>query len=611
MTDSVTILPILPCDIEMKNPHWYTYLHSGEPAAGYAEAEMKKKQSMYSVRTMMLIIGLLIPMNLVTLIMSAMAVQGLVSQMKQNTEGTLRVYMSQIDAALTSAATRSTFICQDSIDSIHLASRLPEKQAAKDKDMQAIIRLSNTYRDYLKENSRVAGMFAVYPQQRDQVIADSKYSFSKHRETFQEYLDSRIQDERSLNKWETMTVEDGSMLFYMSRFKNGYYGVWYDLNDLVKALKIENGEELFTFADKTGSILYASQAMQALAGEEETQKLSIEENASGRYERTSVISSTSGLTITRYLSLEKVLNAFPVMLRIMLIMSLLGLFALPIILYYMTRWIIRPVQKLNDAMEQVSQGNMDFRIEEGLRGSEFERMNREFNHMMEDVSRLKIDVYEQQLEKQNIRLKFLSQQIQPHFILNTLNILYSYEKEEFPLIQKMILCLSRYFRYIVNANMDEVPLKAEMEHIRNYFEIQQARYPDTFFSFVEYDEEIANCLVPPLLIQNFAENSIKHSIKIGNHINIFVIAQQYEGNKIRVRMLDTGQGIDQELIDKIAVFQKTGIRQEGLGVGIQNAIERLNVLYGADTSFEISRDQPHGTRVEIVLPLKLGEDDEE
>lgn len=571
---------------------------------------MKKKPSMYSVRTMMLIIILLIPMNLVTLIMSALAVQGLVSQMKQNTEGTLRVYTSQIDAAITSAAARVTFISQDSIDSIYLASRTPERPGEHDRNMQAVVKLSNTYNDYLKENNRVGGMFSIYPEQGDQVISDNKYSFSKHREVMQEYLDAKIRDERALSRWETMQTEDSANLFYMLRFKNGYYGVWFDLNELVRALKIEDETELLAISDASGNVLYTSPSASGLIGSALPKPGTRSNDEISRYEVISASSATSGLTITRYLSLEKVMNAFPLMLRVMLVFSLLGLLALPIILYYMTRWVIRPVQKLNDAMEQVSQGNMDFRIEEGLQGSEFERMNREFNHMMEDVSRLKIDVYEQQLEKQNIRLKFLSQQIQPHFILNTLNILYSYEKDEFPLIQKMILCLSRYFRYIVNANMDEVPLKAEMDHIRNYFEIQQARYPDTFFSFVEYDEEIANCLVPPLLIQNFAENSIKHSIKIGNHINIFVIAQKYEGNKVRVRMLDTGQGIDQELIDKINVFRKTGVRQEGLGVGIQNAIERLNVLYGADTTFEITRDQPHGTRVEIVLPFKLGEDED-
>lgn len=582
---------------------------------------------MYSVRAMMLIVILLIPMNLVTLVMSVIAVRGMVSQLRENTEGTLRVYMSQIDSALTTAAVRSTFICQDNIDSIYLASRSRASEDTDDKKWQSIVKLSNEYNDYLKENGWVAGMFSVYPEQGDQVIGDNRYSFSKRRQTMQDYLDTRASQRRALGKWECMKTEDDTMLFYMSGFKNSCYGVWFDLNELVKLLKITEGDAALTFTDSSGDIVYETAAAGQLKNVPDENRDPAQESdgysdllrgtdlgiirRNNEYDTVSVSSEVSGLTLTQAISFQKVLSAFPAILRVMLIMSIAALFILPVILFYMSKWVVQPIRKLNDAMEQISQGNMDYRIEEGLPGSEFERINREFNHTMEEVSRLKIDVYEQELEKQAIRLKFLSQQIQPHFILNTLNILYSYEQDEFPLIQKMILCLSRYFRYIVNANRDEVPLKAEMEHIRNYFEIQQARYPDTFFAFVEYDETIAGCMVPPLLIQNFAENSIKHSIKIGNHINIFVIAQPYEKNQVRIRMLDTGQGIDQELIDKINIFRKTGVRQEGLGVGIQNAIERLSVLYGADTEFSISRDEPHGTRIEIVLPLKFGEDEEE
>jgi len=242
---------------------------------------------------------------------------------------------------------------------------------------------------------------------------------------------------------------------------------------------------------------------------------------------------------------------------------------------------------------------------------EFTQINKSFNRMMDQVSDLKIHVYEVQLEKQQIKMKFLSQQIQPHFILNTLNILYSYEQEEYPLIQKMILLLSRYFRYIVNANSDFVTLKEEMDHIRNYFDIQQVRYPETFFAMVEYAEEIEDCLVPPLLIQNFAENSIKHSIRIGNHIDIFVIAQKYDEEHLRIRMLDTGEGINETTLKKIKLFQETGEHQPGLGIGIQNAIERLKVLYGLNTSFEIGRDEPHGTRISIILPIHHAEDEDE
>lgn len=127
---------------------------------------------------------------------------------------------------------------------------------------------------------------------------------------------------------------------------------------------------------------------------------------------------------------------------------------------------------------------------------------------------------------------------------------------------------------------------------------------------VEYDEEIEECLVPPLLIQNFAENSVKHSIKIGNHIDIFVIAQKLDEKHIRIRMLDTGEGINEEVIRKIECFRETGQYQKGLGVGIQNAIERLKVLYGVETSFEIARDEPHGTRITIVLPIRTAKADD-
>ncbi len=564
----------------------------------------KEKKTMYSVRFMMIIIGLIIPMNLVTLLMSAFSVQSLFTQMKENTEGTLRVYMSQIDAELTSASTRSIFISQDGVDSVYLASRSEGEKKENDRVLQSIVRLSNEFNDYMHENSRVGGMYAIYPQIDEIVFSDNRYSYSKDKDAVLAYLKERISSERSIYKWECVQFGNEAKIFYMHIYKNGYYGVWYDLDYLLNVMKIPQEDDYLALTDREGSILFATGVMQELLEERGTDLAGF----SGGYEEISIASANSPLVLVRMLSMEKVFHAFPALLRVMLFLSLLGIFVLPVILYYLRRWIIQPVRELDEAIEQISLGNMDYRIKEGRQGSEFDRINRAFNRMMEDVSRLKIDVYEEQLEKQHIRLKFLSQQIQPHFILNTLNILYSYDQDEYPLIQKMILCLSRYFRYIVNANRDEVPLKAEMDHIRNYFEIQQARYPDTFFSFVEYDEDIGECMVPPLLIQNFAENSIKHSIKIGNHIDIVVIAQRYGDDKIRVRMMDTGQGIDQEIVDKINEFQRTGVRQEGLGVGIQNAIERLKVLYGAETEFQIYRDKPHGTRIEIVLPLKMGEE---
>ena len=185
--------------------------------------------------------------------------------------------------------------------------------------------------------------------------------------------------------------------------------------------------------------------------------------------------------------------------------------------------------------------------------------------MMEQVKTLKIDVYEKELEKKDIMMRYLSQQIQPHFVLNAMNILYSYEPEEYELSQKMILYISRYFRYIVNTNEEFVTLSMEMNHIRNYFEIQKARFPGLFYSIVEYDEDLRNALIPPLLVQNFAEDSIKHSLKIGNKITIFVITDVIEGDdgekKMRIRLVDTGEGMPGEVLSEIEAFKRTGERQ--------------------------------------------------
>ena len=121
---------------------------------------------------------------------------------------------------------------------------------------------------------------------------------------------------------------------------------------------------------------------------------------------------------------------------------------------------------------------------------------------------------------------------------------------------------------------------------------------------MEWDEELDNCLIPPLLIQNFVENAIKHSLMIGNSIDIFVIAKKMGDEKIQIFVADTGKGISDEILEKIKRFRETKQYQDGLGVGIQNAIERLEVLYEGKAELKIGRDRPNGTRVELILERK-------
>lgn len=562
--------------------------------------KIKEIWSMSTFRLLFLVIAVVIPLNILTLILSNTAVREVELQITAETQNVLKLYMNQIDGAMERITAKMHLLAVDDADFAYINNKDFTDSAEYYNQVQAMVGLHSTFKDALQDNSLITGIYVVYPQKEFQVIRSVQtHTTAAYRDELAAYI-YRVADgdgQEELGEWKVEIFGGKPMLLFTSRYKNAYYGAWMELETLAQVFKFtESGtasRNLFVAGEE---IVYDSEI-----------RVKGETAAGDNYVRVEAVSRYADFSIVELLPKSALADALPGMLRVLQVASFLALAILPVLLVLMNRWSIIPIGRLTSAMREIEAGNMDYRIEESSEGSEFEQINRNFNRMMNEVSKLKVSVYEEKLEKQQIKMRFLSQQIQPHFILNAMNILYSYEQDEYPLIQKMILCLSKYFRYIVNANSEFVELHEEMDHIRNYFEIQQVRYPETFFAMAEYDEEIADCLVPPLLIQNFAENAIKHSLKIGNRIDIFVIAQKMGDDIVRIRMLDTGEGINQELLEKVNRFRKTGEYQEGLGVGIQNAVERLAVLYGAETTFEITRDEPHGTRIEIRLPLHHAE----
>lgn len=554
---------------------------------------------MSTFRLLFLVIAVTIPLNILTLMLSNTAVQDVERQISAETQNALALYMNQIDGAMERITSKMHLLAVDDEDFARINNKEITDTTEYYNQLQAMVNLHGAFKDVLQDNSLVTGVYVVFPRKEFNILESAPAHFVTYKKALADYLYQVAAGEghEELRRWKVESFDGRPVLLFTANYKNAYYGAWIELGYLAKTFK-------FTEGDFASGILFTDGGQTVYDAEGRTE----EDMAAGEnYVRVEAVSRYAELSIVQLLSKSEIANALPEMIRVLQAASFLALAILPVLIVSMSKWSIAPIRRLTAAMTEIEAGNMEFRIEESSAGSEFEQINRNFNHMMDEVSKLKIDVYEEKLEKQQIKMRFLSQQIQPHFILNAMNILYSYEQEEYPLIQKMILCLAKYFRYIVNANSEFVELHEEMDHIRNYFEIQQVRYPTTFFAMVEYDEEIADCLVPPLLIQNFAENAIKHSLKIGNRIDIFVIAQKLGEDAVRIRMMDTGEGINEELIEKVRRFRRTGEYQEGLGVGICNAVERLNVLYGVETTFEITRDEPHGTRIEIRLPLHRAE----
>lgn len=550
------------------------------------------------IRVMCIVIAVMIPVNVVTILLGKMAVNRAEEQFASETKGALDLYMLQVEDAMKRAAWKTQQIAVDDVDFAKINSKKITTTTEYYDELQSVVRLKEVMDKAIDDNIFAAGMYAFFPEKEIKIV-ESNYS-SYQTELFEQI--NRIIEEKEIQKvgyWEVVDLETTDIALYVGKHQNAYFGAWFDLNQILRRIVKEDGNpQIQAFISEDRQIY----------SEKNAENIDLETVLNNPKKAGYIVIRTENkyadFSLIQVISRSTIKNNFSGMTQILSWSMILVLLAIPVILYVLRRWMIVPLNQLSSAMKRIEHGDTEFRITEKSAGSEFEQINKNFNRMLDEMSELKIDVYEQQLEKEKIRRCFLSQQIQPHFILNAMNILYSYEQDEYPLIQKMILCLSQYFRYIVNANTDFVELKNEMLHIRNYFEIQRARYPEEFFAIVEWDEELDNCLIPPLLIQNFVENAIKHSLMIGNSIDIFVIAKKMGDEKIQIFVADTGKGISDEILEKIKRFRETKQYQDGLGVGIQNAIERLEVLYEGKAELKIGRDRPNGTRVELILERK-------
>lgn len=558
-------------------------------------------------RLIVIVLAVVIPLNLLTLILGSTVIGEVERQVSLETRNALQLYMSQLDDSLKRINIRMYTLARGDADFSYLNDK---KSAGTDeyyRQMQSVVSLRNTMGDILDDHTLIGGVYAWFPE-KDYYVGEG--GTARQAEAVKGYIrEAAAGQYEGYGAWSLVMAEGEPFLLMVSARRQAYYGAWVSLRALADTMGLfgDGDSALQAFTDGAGTVYEASR--------DDVQTLDI--NASSqRYNGASctlvkAASVYSDLYCVRLLSRGQITDSLPIAIRVLQILSIVSVLIIPVIVIAMRRWVVRPVGLLTEAMEKIEQGNVDYRIPDSSVGSEFDRINGHFNHMMDEVSELKISMYEQRLKSEKIRMGFLSQQIQPHFILNTLNILYSYEPEEYLLSRKMILCLSKYFRYVVNANADFVELGQELKHIQNYFEIQQARFLRAFQTTVEYDEELEDCLIPPLIVQNFTENAIKHSFVPGQVIEIAVKAWR-EGDRLHVRVSDTGAGIPDEVLERIEEFRKNREFRLDLGVGIQNSIDRLEILYGGEAGLDISRRNPRGTRIDIELPIRQKEaaDDE-
>jgi two-component system, sensor histidine kinase YesM len=283
-----------------------------------------------------------------------------------------------------------------------------------------------------------------------------------------------------------------------------------------------------------------------------------------------------------------------------------------LLLIFIHIWLIRmvlfkPLNGLIKAMKKVGGGDFSIRLKESESG-EINFLIQNFNTMTAQIQDLKIDNYERRLEVQELELNRLQSQINPHFYLNTLNILYNLAAiKEYKYIQELSLHLADYFRFITQSNQKFICLKQEINHIINYLSIHKMRYPKGFEYEIKVPELYRDSLIPPLSIQPFVENCIKYGLNskaIPFIISIELIPSKAEESECySIIIKDNGPGFSEEMLTalKSEEYLRENAREH---IGIRNIFRRLEMNYGSRAALRFSNAVEGGAQVEVVLPVR-------
>jgi two-component system, LytTR family, sensor kinase len=211
--------------------------------------------------------------------------------------------------------------------------------------------------------------------------------------------------------------------------------------------------------------------------------------------------------------------------------------------------------------------------------------------------RIQIKLEEQERLLLHARMEALQNQINPHFLFNTLNSISSLVRFDPEMAREVISKLATILRRLLNSADAFVPLREEVEFIDNYLDIEVVRFgPDKLRVVKELDPASLDVMVPSMLLQPLVENSIKHGL-----------ASMVEGGSIHLRSRLAESGLIIEVEDDgvgmaaSRVLESTSTR--GTGIGMANVSERLEVLYGDAARMTIDSQEGKGTLVRIRLPL--------
>ncbi len=292
---------------------------------------------------------------------------------------------------------------------------------------------------------------------------------------------------------------------------------------------------------------------------------------------------------------------------LVLIIIVITILILVFVTYQLTTQITKPLKELTDSIKIINEDGLPGEIYEG--GSyEVEYLGKTLKKMVGRIRILMDDIVKEQEEKRRSELDALQSQINPHFLYNTLDsIIWMIEGEKYTDAIFMIRQLASLFRISLSKGKTMITIADELQHAKNYMNIQMVRYRNRFEIDYDVDPEILSCITVKLVLQPILENALYYAVEALDGDGEILVKGFRKDNDVYLQVIDNGMGMTKDTVDHL-LDEKNHIPKKGSGVGLINIHKRLQIRFGDQYGLHIESELDEGTTVTLHLPYQLYEE---
>lgn len=389
--------------------------------------------------------------------------------------------------------------------------------------------------------------------------------------------------------WKLVTLQDGIYYIRILRMDNICYGGWIRLDALADDIRQSSSWNSID--------VFIGEAVSPI---DDAKNLTI-------------IDYLDDVKITVQISRQEILKNIGWYRTVVKTAAVFYFLLIPFLLILMRKYLIQPLNKLKNAHNRFQNGDLAYRIMPAGESSEYIAVYNSFNAMANATETLRIENYEKEWEKQRIEMHNLQLQIQPHFLQNTFNLVYTLShRNETAELQEVILYLAEYFRVLSRTQMNPIKFKDELTLIKGYMRTAAIGYKGNVVFSADLQDGIEDINILPLIVHNFIENAVKYGVK-SSGVTEITLKGTYTTEHVELEITDNGNGMSAEMLSKSQeIINGTNDNTNDTShIGLRNSVIRMRFFYGERAHIDIRSVKGEGTCVNIRFPILLtGENNE-